>query len=64
MEEEMIEQEDPMQNVLDILGELQERYGISDDEINAVIDAVNVAFGADVEEPAPEEPMPEVPMEE
>lgn len=70
-EEEMVDQEapvveeapaeemDPMENLMQVLGELQERYGIDQEEMDAVVDAINVAFGegeapAEGEEPAEE----------
>ena len=51
------EEMDPMDNLMAVLGELQERYGIQQEEMDAVVDAINSAFGAPVEEaPAPEVP--------
>lgn len=62
MEEEMIEQEVPAEEMepgdafMQLLADLQERYQISDEDINTVVDAFNVCMGADVEEPV-EEPV-------
>lgn len=63
MDEEMIEQNapaveevpaeemDPMDNLMEILGELQARYEISQEEMDAVVDAINVVLEGDIEEP-------------
>lgn len=66
MEEEMIEQEVPVEApaeemepgdaFMQLLADLQERYQISDEDINTVVDAFNVCMGADIEEPV-EEPI-------
>ena len=77
MDEEMMEGQapteeapvDPMDNLMAVLAELQERYGIDQAEMDAVVDAINAAFGGEVEEApaeeaAPEEVPPEVPEEE
>ena len=53
------EQVDPMENLMEMLAELQERYGISQEEMDAVVDAINMAFGAPTEEAPMEEPVAE-----
>ena len=48
---EAIEAEvDPMDNLMQVLAELQERYGISQEEMDAVVDCINAAFDVPVEE--------------
>lgn len=57
MEEEMIEQEapeveapaeemEPGDAFMQLLAELQERYQIADEDMNAIVDAFNVCMGA------------------
>ena len=49
--------EDPMENLMAVLGDLQERYNIQQEDMDAVVDAINVAFGGYEDEGAemPEE---------
>ena len=52
---EAIEAEvDPMDNLMQVLAELQERYDISQEEMDAVVDCINAALGVPVEEPVAE----------
>ena len=65
MEQIVSEQEvDPMENLMQMLGELQERYNISQEEMDSVVDGINMVidpeYGVDEEVPVEEQVEDEV----
>lgn len=53
----MEEQFDPTEEMMAFLGELQDKYSISEEDINMLIDNINTYAGLDEEVPAEEVPL-------